>query len=231
MLDTLEMPALGRTFSLGELYDRRREESTQQYLFNQEKRQAKTESTRRNKTGYTMLGGTSAKEKLEDFKLEADVRVGVLAGLVSVGGSAGYFTSQASSTNVAATAIKFSTETEERKLVIDADEVDSIETAEELNATHVVVRILYGAEAIFEFEEDVEASMDKREKQAELRAQVDHLPNVVAEVGGSAGGRTSEGMSNKKEAIKCSFFGDIKLTATPVNYGDAVKLCKELPSK
>ncbi len=230
MMNARPMRALGRQFALGELYDSRREESIEMFLWSPKTIQSKTKEEDTMGTELKIVGGEGRTGKMESFGLDAEMRVGILAGLVSVGGSGGYQVASALCAQTSATVVTYTAEKKMHRLHIEPEDQQEMQSAKSLKATHVVTRILYGVEVIFAFASDLtETQVEKLiEGKTDLKGRD---PSTGLGVQGSAEATKETTESLKFELNGSWFCGDIPIDSVPTNTTEAIKFLKKLPGK
>ena len=100
---------------------------------------------------------------------------------------------------------------------------------EQKSATHVVVAVLYGAQAFFVFDKQTQSTEAKRKMDAKLQGVLRKMPALSVDWDGAGAKFTA----NEKEELKtftCTFYGDYQLKKMPTNFEEAVQVYKELPT-
>ena len=228
-LKPVDIPALGRPFSLGDLYDRRRDVIVQgPKLWSHTEldnfSESKTYSTR-----FEIVTSESIDEDMKHLDLSASIKMSFLAGLIKVSGSASYLDDRKKKNNQARVSLKYKSTTFKRvlkpRVFTKVTYPDVLKKA--TDATDVVVAIQYGAGAIFTFDRSVKMSEKKRDIQGNLEVAVKKIPTF--EVNGQ--GKVEIGETEKKntESFTCKFHGDFVLRNHPGTYQEAIKVYKELP--
>ena len=150
----LEKQALGRVAHLGHLYDARSDSFLGFSMFNCDINPSALRKTDLAFTDISYLISASISEKLLKLCVDAQLKLSVLSGLVSVDGSAKYLTSAQNEQ------LKLSSADLFYKMTTAYDEVDITKLSEDeiskkfllTNATHAVVGIKWGANVIGSFE-------------------------------------------------------------------------------
>ncbi|XP_053473566.1 verrucotoxin subunit beta-like [Ictalurus furcatus] len=95
-------------------------------------------------------------------------------------------------------------------------------------ATHVVTAVLYGADAYFVFDREVNLSEDKTNVQGDVKIFLDKLQMLS-----SAEAQVElDPNENEKATVKkcsCTFYGDFMFLSNPSTFEDAVKVYTDLP--
>lgn len=102
------------------------------------------------------------------------------------------------------------------------------EVFDQKTATHMVVAVLYGAQAFMEFDLTFSEEENKQEIEEKLNTMVKNIPDLSVE-GNAAFQMTDEEKKMAKE-INCKFYGDVHLQQNPTTYMEALNLYKQLPA-
>ncbi len=229
---SLELPALGRPFSLGQLYDARREAIVPLSLWNKKKLEDYVIKEEKFNTAFTVSSRDSINDKCRLLNISAEAKLGILSGLVEVRGSGKYIRDTKKSNNVARVSFGYHIETYAKQLSMDVlgqTSYDHPEMFDKDVATHVVVMILYGADAVFVFEKATNSEKKKREMEAKLEACVNKIPKCSA--GASIEGRSSKELEELVKEISCTFHGDFFLRDPPTTFSEAISTYQRLPGK
>ncbi|XP_075034340.1 uncharacterized protein LOC142095289 [Mixophyes fleayi] len=228
---TIEMPALGRPFRLGMLYDCRDDNLIPGItLWNQEALRKNVASTPQENTSFDFIASDTVSDKSSALNIKASLKASVLCDLVEVGGSASYLKDTKTSNNQARGTLKYLRTTRFDQLSMDHLGVQNRtyhDVFDKGTATHVVTGILYGAQAFFIFDREVSTSENSREIQGNLQVMIKNIPKVSTE-----GGADLNMNDKDKEDVRkfsCKFYGDFALERNPVTYEDAIKICSNLP--
>jgi len=229
-LQSIQVPTLGRPFSLGDLYDLKADAIVLgPKLWSSDHLANYTEHIQR-----TTKFEVSASQKTNDLKnifdIDAWMSLSFLGGLVKVSGSAGYMDDRVTKSDIARVSLIFDTRTFTRELKPELfTKVDFDQVLEKVSfATHVVVGIQYGASAVFVFDRTVSSFETKRDVTGSMQASINSIPGIAIEGGASIG--ISEEEKKKVEKFSCKFHGDFVLKEHPGTYMEAIKVYKELPS-
>lgn len=167
-------------------------------------------------------------EKTTLLNLSGSLKTSILAGLVDLSGSAKYLESKNTSTSQCSVTMQYHVTTVINKLNVSDLKIQNPEVFKEPEPTHVVVEVLYGANAFMVFNSKAENVSDKDNLQGKIKGM---LSSISGEgIGGNLEReRELSNECNKKE-ISCVFYGDFILKNNPFTYEEAVKVYKELPS-
>ncbi|XP_030257794.1 uncharacterized protein LOC115572117 [Sparus aurata] len=226
---TIEMPALGRPFNLGMLYDCRNEKFIPgMTLWDHDDLVKHVGERPQNYNGVKIDASESIQDKCSALNVEGSVKASLFCGLLSVGGSAKYLHDYKTYKNQARVTLEYEAYTKFQELSMDhlgKCNVKHPDIFEKGLATHVVTGILYGAKAFFVFEREV--SNDESQQQCEGK-----LTEIITKIPLFAG----KGSLNKKDKDKqrddkfsCKFHGDFLLDKTPVSFQDAIQVYQSLP--
>ncbi len=219
----LEVPALGRSVELGELYDARADQVGPGML--QARMADDVHVTKHARTFFKRFKEDEVSSISSSWGISADLHAGVLSEAVQCGGSVRYLNDRGRFSCRYSTALKVTMETETRQLDKPCESYCKRQNAADRRATHFVYKIQYGAEGLFLFSKDTE----RRKTLSELGGGVSlklQLP-----VGFSVEAEKKKQSSDHKDVFQCEFYGDFRLDALPRSYQEAQKLCKVIPGK
>ncbi len=134
------------------------------------------------------------------------------------------------SRRAARVSLAYHAETMTKQLSMDAlghDCYDRPEVFDKDVATHVVVKILYGADGVFVFEKATESQTDAVEFQAKLAACVEKLPGIS--VGGGSEFKRDQNLVESTEDLSCRFYGDFFLKDNPTTFKEAMTVYQSFP--
>ncbi|XP_063819139.1 uncharacterized protein LOC135057170 [Pseudophryne corroboree] len=228
---TIEIPALGRPFSLGMLYDCCHDKLIPGItLWNHEALGENVASTPQDNTSFDFIASDTVSDKSSALDITASMKASFLSGLIEVGGSALYLNDTRTSKNQARVTLKYSRTTRFDQLSMNHVGVQNMtnhDVFDKGTATHVVTGILYGAQAFFIFDRELSKSENSQDIQGNLQVMIKKIPSLTIE------GKGDLKMDDKeKEEVKkcsCKFHGDFALESNPVTYEDAIKIYTDLP--
>ncbi|XP_066531483.1 neoverrucotoxin subunit alpha-like [Hoplias malabaricus] len=225
----LQISALSRPLHLGMLYNARNDHLIPGFsLWKTEDIDKATEVKPQPSTRFHVAGSESLSEKTSLLEVSASVKLSFFGGLIEAGGSAHYLKSNTSSTHQCSVSLRYHKFTEFKELRISELDSPNAEILEETDATHVVVGVLYGADAIMEFQQTASDASDKQKIQANLHVMIQKIPTV--EIGGEGSLKMDDDDKKKVQNFSCKFFGDFDLKVNPSTFEEAVKVYKELPT-
>ncbi|XP_063814157.1 neoverrucotoxin subunit beta-like [Pseudophryne corroboree] len=230
---TIEIPALGRPFSLGMLYDCRADKLIPGITFwNHQALRENVASTPLENTSFDIIASDTVSEKSSALNISASIKASFLSGLIEVGGSARYINDTKTSKNQARVTLKYSRTTRFEQLSMDHLGIQNMTyhgVFDKGTATHVVTGILYGAQAFFIFDRELSESdiQGNLEIQGHFKVMIRKVPSFTTK------GKGDLTMNDKDKAevkkFSCKFHGDFALESNPVTYLDAIKVYTDLP--
>ncbi|XP_037610071.1 neoverrucotoxin subunit alpha-like [Sebastes umbrosus] len=229
--DLMDVAALGRPFTLGMLYDARRDALIPGLtLWDDATLQEKTKETSQNSSDFEISTSDSIESKSSLLDVDASLKASFLSGLIEIGGSAKYLNDHKKYKNQSRVTGQYKATTSFKQLsMVDLLTLDlhQTEVIEKGLATHVVTGILYGANAFFVFDSEKLEASSVQDIQGSMKAVINLIPtfNVEAE----AGIKLSDEEKSLTEKCSCKFIGDFILDSNPTTYRDAVKTFADLP--
>ncbi|XP_006137169.2 neoverrucotoxin subunit alpha-like [Pelodiscus sinensis] len=229
--DTIVMPALGRPFQLGMLYDCRKDTLIPGItLWDLETFQNHIQTKPQSKTEFQIVASDTTEDKTSALNVKASLKASFMSGLVEVDGSAEYLNDTKTSKHQARVSLLYSTTTQFKQLTMNQLGHHSIsypEVFDQGTATHVVTAVLYGAQAIFVFDQDISSSENVQDIQGKLHIIIKKIPQVSIE---GEGALKMDDMEKKlAEKLSCKFYGDFALENNPVTYQNAMTIYSTLP--
>ncbi|KAM9164504.1 uncharacterized protein ACDP82_001885 isoform 1-T2 [Pangshura tecta] len=229
--DTIEMPALGRPFQLGMLYDCRSDSLIPGItLWDLETLRNDVDAKPQCKTDYQIIASDTTDDKASALNVTASLKASFLFGLVEVSGSAQYLSNTKTSKHQARVSLQYSTTTQFKQLTmshIGRQNVSYPDVFDQGTATHVVTAVLYGAQAFFVFDREVSSSENIQEIQGNLQLAIKKIPLVSIEGEGAL--KMDDREKEQAEKFSCKFYGDFSLENNPATYQDAMKVYSTLP--
>ncbi|XP_044035525.1 LOW QUALITY PROTEIN: stonustoxin subunit beta-like [Siniperca chuatsi] len=228
--DILVLAALGRPFTLGALYDARQDKLIPGFtLWKDEVLKESTVDCPQPSSAFEIIASDSIEDKSSLLDVEASLKASFLGGLIEVGGSAKYLNDTKKYQNQSRVTLQYKATTNFKQLMtnLGSKHVEYSELFENIQATHVVIGILYGANAFFVFDSDKVDSSNVQEIQGSMEAMIKKIPSV------EISGRGAVQLTSEENAItnnfSCKFHGDIFLTSNPTTFQDAVQTYQQLP--
>ncbi|XP_032624843.1 stonustoxin subunit alpha-like [Chelonoidis abingdonii] len=229
--DTIEMPALGRPFQLGMLYDCRKDSLIPGItLWDLETLQNNVDAKPQSKTEFQIIASDTTDDKTSSLNVTASLKASFLSGLVEVSGSAKYLSDNKTSKHQARVSLQYSTTTQFKQLTMNHlghHHISYPDVFDQGTATHVVTAVLYGAQAYFVFDQEVTSSENVQDIQGKLQVIIKKIPLVSIEGEGAL--KMDETEKAQAEKLNCKFHGDFALENNPTNFQDAMKIYSTLP--
>lgn len=229
--ETIEMPALGRPFKLGMLYDCRSDKLVPGLtLWDHETLKQDMTETPKPNSEFEIVASESISAKSSSLGVEASLKASFFSGLVAVDGSAKYLNDKKTSKQQARVTLQYKTTTKFKELTMNQLGRGNIKhpyVFEKGLATHVVTAILYGAQAFFVFNREVSESENIQDVQGNLQVVIKKIPCISIEGEGAL--QMNEEDKENVSKFSCKFHGDFNLSQSPVNFEDAVKVYQDLP--
>ncbi|XP_041659578.1 verrucotoxin subunit beta-like [Cheilinus undulatus] len=230
--ETMEVAALGRPFSLGMLYDCRKDLLVPGLtLWDHDDLIKNIREQPQNYNDFKIVASESIEDKSSALEVEASLKASFLSGLVQVEGSAKYLNNSKTSKTQARVTLKYKATTKVQELSMDhlgRGNVKHPYVFEKGLATHVVTGILYGAQAFFVFDREVSQDEDHEDVQVNLTSAIKNIPSLA--VGARISLKVEEMDKVNVEKFSCSFFGDFSLQKMPTSFEDAIQVYQSLPS-
>ncbi|XP_054483276.1 uncharacterized protein LOC129116385 [Anoplopoma fimbria] len=228
---TMEVAALGRPFSLGMLYDCRKDSLVPgMTLWDRGDLISHISERPQKYNGFEIVASESIADKSSALDVEASLKASFFSGLVEVGGSARYLKDSKTSRNQARVTLNYRATTKFQELSMNhlgRGNVKHPYVFDKGLATHVVTGILYGAQAFFVFDREVSGTENHQDIQGNLKVMIRKIPGVVIEGEGSL--KMEDKDRENVEKFYCKFHGDFSLEKNPVSFQDAVEVYQSLP--
>ncbi|CAC5401032.1 unnamed protein product [Mytilus coruscus] len=223
------IPALGRPFKLGMLYDCRTNNLlSNTAIWDENSIESYTVSQSQPMCDFDFTAEDTISAKTSFLDINADLKLSVLFGMFEVHGSAKYLENHRKFTRQSRVTFKYRCRTHFKEL-----QLKEIMSERQLhpgvpnleNATHVVAGIIFGIDAIFVFDRNTTDEEDELQIHRQLEAMVKFLPKV------SSGSNSEEGKNKLLDNVKLTYHGDIPLDSEPTSFEEAIRAFKTLPSK
>lgn len=218
--------AMGRSFSLGYLYDIRSETIISKSLWDKADLDANIHDESALSTRFEVAISDTINDKSSLMDLSASIKASFMGGLIQVSGSAKFMNSKKSNSRVTSVTLKSERKSRTKRLSMDhLAHVKYPDVLAEEQATHVIAGITYGANAYFRFEKTLKDTDDKQEISGALGIDVRSIPNFAVQGNGSI--ELTEEDKQFVDDLRVEFFGDYDVTP-PTSYEAAVKTVQEL---
>ncbi|KAG8008867.1 Stonustoxin subunit beta, partial [Nibea albiflora] len=229
--DDMKVAALGRPFTLGMLYDARKDELIPGVtLWDGKTLQENTSESSQNSSAFQISACDSIESKASLLDVEASLKASFLGGLIEVGGSAKYLNDTKKFKNQSRVTCQYKATTNFKQLsminllTMNAQQKELIEKG---FATHVVTGILYGADAFFVFDSEKLEASSVQDIQGHMEAVVKKIPSF--NIAGQIDIKLNDDEKKTTEKFSCKFYGDFVLESNPATFVDAVKTYVQLP--
>nr|XP_024655481.1 uncharacterized protein LOC111501052 [Maylandia zebra] len=229
--DVMEVAALGRSFTIGMLYDCRRDFLfTGMTLWDRDDLMKDVGERPQASNDFDIVASESISDKSSALNVDASLKASFLGGLVQVDGSAKYLNDSKSSRNQARVTLKYKATTKIQELSMNhlgRGNVKHPYVFDQGLATHVVTAILYGAQAFFVFDREVSEDEDYQDVQGNLKVIINKIPLLSVEGEGSL--KMEEKDKESVDKFSCRYYGDFWLPKPPTTFQDAVEVYQKLP--
>ncbi|XP_053186828.1 verrucotoxin subunit beta-like [Scomber japonicus] len=226
---TIQMAALGRPFSLGMLYDCRKDSIIPSMtLWDHDELLNHIGERPQCYNDFEIVASESIEDKSSSLNIDASLKLSVLFGMFEANGSARYLNDYKKSKHQARVTLKYEATTKFQELSMDhlgRANVKHPDVFEKGVATHVVTAILYGAQAFFVFDREVSKEEDHQVVEGNLKSMVKWIPCMK----GDSSMKLNDESTANVEKFSCKFHGDFFLEKNPVTYQDAVQVYQDLP--
>ncbi|XP_073345908.1 neoverrucotoxin subunit alpha-like [Pagrus major] len=223
--DSLVVAALGRTFTLGSLYD-----AVEDKLIPRLTLQGQITNNPKHFSTFEITASDSIESKSSLLDIEASLKASFMCGLVEVSGSAKYLNDTKKSKNQSRVTLQYKATTHFNELTMTQLEAminQKKDSIKKTTATHVVTRILYGANAFFVFDSEKLEDSSVQDIQGHMEAVIKKFPSF--NIGGKVAIKLTDEEKNMTNKFSCKFYGDFILDRNPTTFEDAVKTYAELP--
>ncbi|XP_075952431.1 stonustoxin subunit beta-like [Anarhichas minor] len=231
MDSNIAVAALGRPFSLGMLYDARKDLLIQDLtLWDNTTLQEKMTEILQPSSRFEMTKSDSIKSKSFLLEVESSLKASFLCGLMQIGGSAMYLTDQKQFKNQSRVTCWSKSTTHLKTLpMTEHQTLDSqqIKVIEDSSATHVVTSILYGANSFFVFDSEKLDASSVQDNHGNMKSEISKIPSLSLDA--QAGIKLTNEKKDLTNKYSCKFYGDLILKSLPVTFEEAMKTCGELP--
>ena len=175
------IPALGRPFNLGMLYDRRSDQLVVgETLWSPDHLGQGVSTITEPYTNSEVLTEDTIDDKTSALNIEASLKLSFLGGLVNVQGAAKYLDDRKTSSHHSRVVLKYETTTELKQLTMEhlgQGKVQYPEVFDNDIATDVVLGIPYGAKAFLIFDQEVSKDESEKEVHGNMEVLVKSLPS------------------------------------------------------
>lgn len=226
-MEHLKLSALGRFANLGSIYDVRREQFIPTIsLFNESIPDSLINTIDVGRTTYKHDSNDSVTSKFEKFGINAELKISVLCGLVTGGGSCKYFTEEKRNEKSVKVTSIYNSKTKNLSINLTDRQFKGMFSSEILenkeSGTHVVVGIEWGANVFFTFEHKNTNNQDKKKIEASLKGECKWGS-------GSIKFDSNNNKTEVKDEVTFNFNGDISPDTLPTSWEEAKNFNSEIP--
>lgn len=226
----IRMASLGRPFTMGMLYDCRKDTLVPgMTLWDNATLKSALNSTPQVGTGFTIIAEDSLDNKANELNVNASLKLSFMGGLVEVKGAAKYLDNRTSSVQQSRVSLKHWSTTRFDQLTMEQlGNIKHKNVFSKKIATHVVIGIVYGADAFFIFDRKFKDGENKRTVDGSMQVLIKALPGIT-EIKGDAKVEFSQKDKEVASKLECTFHGDLRLPSNPTTFESAVKIYQQLP--
>ncbi|XP_028424317.1 neoverrucotoxin subunit alpha-like [Perca flavescens] len=228
--DNMYVAALGRPFTLGMLYDARRDQLIPGLtLWDDKTLNGKIKESSQRTSSFDMAASDSTESKCNLLDVDASLKASFQAGLIEVGGSAEYLKDQQKSHHRSRVTFQYKATTNFKMLMIEQLTMDpqQMDVIKKSSATHVVTGITYGTNAFFVFDSEKLEASSVKDIQGSMQAVIKKIPSF--NIDGEAKLNLTDEEKALTQKFSCKFYGDLILESNPATFEDAVKTNLQLP--
>ena len=229
----LSLPCLGRPFRLGMLYDCRTDSIVPGMTLWDSQDLKKTEESMQSyqpSSSFELIAEDSLADKTFHLNVEASLALSFMSGMVSVSGSAKFLTDRKESKKTSRVTLQFKCTSHFKELSME--QLGKLKYSNKVFkrdvATHVVTGVVYGADAFFVFDREIEEKENYQDVHGEMKIAIKSIPNIQISGEGSLDITSKE--EEKSDKFHCKFYGDILLPENPTTFKGAVKVYQDLPA-
>jgi len=225
--------ALGREAELGDLYNAIKDEFCSTSIFKEQlptnSPAIKTKNKKQSNTHY--IESDSLEEKMSKLDVDLQLKLSILAGIVTLGGSAKYLKESKRSYKSAERSLMYDITTVTEKLIPESKETEGLikkpNALASTGATHVVVQIDWGAKCFVSVTDHNHGNAKKTVVGGKISAELEKFKLVSGEAGAEFG----RGEKDEWSKLSLNIFGDVLLDAVPTNVDEVVELIRKMPER
>ncbi|XP_030643620.1 neoverrucotoxin subunit alpha-like [Chanos chanos] len=227
--DCTEVAALSRPLNLGMLYDCCSDSFfSDQFLWDEGVISSLRLSLPWPHTDVRVLVGDSLQERFRALDVSLPLRATVLSGLIEVGGAAGYLNHTPRSLQQDHVTLHYRATSRLEMLSQSLIQGQApLRLTNQNKATHVVMAVLYGAQAFFVFKKDSDSSDENGGLENVIKKMTSSFSAVKEEV--LFGSCLTESERLNTLLYDCVLYSDVGDFKSPMNFETAVKVYKSFP--
>lgn len=229
MSDQRDVQILGQNnFRLGALYDARKEQVLVQSLWNPSTIDNVISTVVGGSGSCKLMTGDRLDDKTDLLKVDAELKLSFLAGMVQVQGAANYLNDRMSFSHSERASLFFEKKHRTVSFLTGTTAVDDVNLLKNTKATHVVASIEYGNSAFLTFERTINNASEKMELSGSLKALVKTFPQL--QIDGKATVDAKENLEKLDKDLKVTYNGDLQLDNFPTTLTEAMEVYKRIPA-
>jgi hypothetical protein len=225
----IKRQAIGRSGSIGSLYNIRTDQFEPGNLFNVGLPQSFIKTTDCANVSYSHDSHNSQKETLNNLNIETYLKISLMAGLFSLEGPAKYLNQTKTDSKTVRKTFIYKAETKQEDLLVSSKnlrEYFSPDAFTNPDATHAVIGIIWGVNVAATFERRVEKKEDVTRIEGTLEANYNKLRSFDAE----AKAKNDDQERQNMESLKISFSGDVMIEDCPQTIDQVFEVYRQVPS-
>ncbi|KAK3805771.1 MAG: hypothetical protein J3Q66DRAFT_393152 [Benniella sp.] len=227
----MDIPNVGQAMALGDLYNARTGHCTNVSVLKNPLPRTLIETRDEIAINTRFISEETYKEKFEAFQINGNLKLNILANLLTLNAQGKYLTAEKKSSKSVKVSMSYAVQTKLDRMNIRSDMIRGYVNTKALDdpdATHVVTGIQWGANMVCSFEHHLNEGEDEKDVSGILSSTC-LSAKVSVEPGGGLNKEAEQ--SNKDMSVKISILGDIVPNADsyPTTVEDAVQLVRQLP--
>ncbi|CAF1227424.1 unnamed protein product [Adineta steineri] len=226
----IERQAIGRSGNIGSLYDIRTDQFVMGNLFNDVLPDPFIKRSDCANVSYWLDFHSSQKETFNNLNIEANLKLGLMAGLLKVEGSAKYLKQTKTNSHTVRATFIYRAKTKQEDLQVSTkglQEYFSSHVFENFDATHVVIGVKWGANVAATFERIVEKHDDVERIEGKLAAT---FAKATFSISGDGKLKYNDEQKADLESLRISFSGDVLIEDCPRTIDGVMEVYQKVPS-
>jgi len=226
----IERQAIGRSGTIGSLYDIRTDQFVMGNLFNEALSSPFIRISDCASVSYWLDFHNSQKETLDNLNIEASLKIGLMAGLLKLEGSAKYLNQTKTDSKIVRVTFIYKAKTKQEDLQVSGKGLHKYFSSyafKNPDVTHVVIGITWGGNVAATFERTVEKCDDVTRIEGALEAS---LTKPAFNVSGDAKVNYDNQQKKDLESLRISFSGDVLIEDCPQTIDQVMKVYSSVPS-
>ncbi|KAG0238902.1 hypothetical protein BGW42_000063 [Actinomortierella wolfii] len=227
----MDIPSIGLAMTFGHLYNARTGHCANISVFNDSLPSGLIESRDESSISAKFIYDDTFTDKFEALDVRGNLKLNILANLITLSGHAKYLTEEKKSSKSAKVSMSYAIQTQVQWVNILSDRVGHYINQAVLNdseATHVVTGILWGSNMVCSFEHH----LNEGETKSEIQGALSSLYNLI-KFGIEAGGQMQkeDRQSGNNISVTAEIFGDIlpRSGSFPTTAEEIIQLMRSVP--